>query len=46
MMVEIGRRITAFKAEMLADMEARLVANENLKRPVPGAAKSRRESGG
>jgi Virulence activator alpha C-term len=41
MMVEIGRRITAFKADMLADMEARLMANENLRRPVPGAAKSR-----
>jgi hypothetical protein len=46
MMVEIGRRITAFKAEMLADMEARLMASENLKRPAPGAAKSRREFAG
>jgi DNA-binding PadR family transcriptional regulator len=46
MMVEIGRRITAFKAEMLADMETRLMANETLKRPAPGAAKSRRESAG
>ena len=45
-LVEIGRRITAFKAEMLADMEARLMASENLKRLAPGAAKSHRQSAG
>ena len=43
-MVEIGSRITAFKAEMLADVEVRLMAkSENLKRSAPGAAKSRRQ---
>jgi hypothetical protein len=46
MMDEFGRRITAFKAEMLADVEARLMANENLERPAPGAAKSRCDSAG
>src|SRR5262249_45042746 len=44
MMVEIGRRITAFKAEMLAELEARLMANQKPEGLARSAAKSRRGS--